>query len=61
MPQRPLSEEGGQSPTFSTRFAPEQIGRVVELANESGITRGEFIRRAVERELERAGAEAAGE
>jgi predicted DNA-binding protein len=61
MAQKALSQDGGEAYTVATRFPREQHAQVLELANAAGVTRSEFIRGAVERELERAGAEAAGE
>ena len=52
MSQKPLNEVGGETRPVATRILPEQIAKVIELANAAGQTRSEFIRQAVDRAIE---------
>ena len=52
MSQKPLSADGGETRPVATRIPPEQMARVIELANAAGQTRSEFIRQAVDRAIE---------
>ena len=52
MSQKPLNEVGGETRPVATRILPEQMAKVIELANAAGQTRSEFIRQAVDRAIE---------
>ena len=52
MSQKPLNEVGGETRPVATRILPEQMARVIELANAAGQTRSEFIRAAVDAAIE---------
>jgi metal-responsive CopG/Arc/MetJ family transcriptional regulator len=61
MAQKPLSQAGGESPYLVARFPREQAQRVIELSNETGVSRSEFIRAAVADAISRAEADQAGD
>lgn len=61
MSQKPLSEAGGEAYSVVTRFPHEQVAKIIEQANAAGLTRSEFIRRAVADAIAEAELDAAGQ
>ena len=48
MGQRPLSSAGGEAQKVYARFPEESIDRLDRLAARKGLTRSEYLRRAIE-------------